>query len=135
MIRRTRTLAGLVGLAAMALSHGETLLASVCASAMDMSSQVAETADMSRMTHATMGMGAMEGMPMPSDDGSRDAGDRFDACPLGPALGQGCLALASLPGGAPRAADVPPDHIGRRSGDVVGLDLLISHTLFRPPRA
>jgi len=92
------------------------------------------------MTDASMDMGMdmdmdMGGMPMPGEDTGRSEDARFDACPLGPALGQGCLAVASLPGVAPRAADAPPDHDGRRSADIVRPDLLLAHALFRPPRA
>lgn len=129
MNRRIRTLAGTVGLAAMALSFGESVLASVCAGTMDMSSMGAVAPEMSEA------MDDMAGMPMPVDDDGEDQGSRFDECPLGPALGQGCLALASLPGIAPRSGDAPGDNSRRWAADSVRPDPLLSHALFRPPRA
>ena len=132
MMRRVRCLAGVFGLAAMAFSHGETLLASVCASAMEMSSARDRSEVMDSSMHMDMDM---EGMSMPGQDTGKSDDTRFDACPLALALGQGCLALASLPGVAPRAADATIDHVARRSVDVVRPDLLLTHALFRPPRA
>ena len=128
MMRRARFLAGVLGLAAVALSHAEALLASKCAPGMDMSvaSEDSEAMDPS------MDMG---GMSMPDRDTDDDGKAPFNACPLGPALGQGCLAVASLPGVAPRAAVAPADHVGSRSVDVARPDLLLAHGLFRPPRA
>ena len=133
MNRGMRTLAGSLGLAAMVLSLGEGVLASVCASTMDMSSMGAAAAETSES------MADMPGMPMPADDQGQDSGQdqdsRFDECPLGPALGQGCLALASLPGMAPSTAGFVDNDFGRRAAESVRPDLLLSHALFRPPRA
>jgi hypothetical protein len=128
MTRRTRTLAGTLGLAAMALSLGEGVLASVCAPTMDMSRMEAEAAE------ASSPMEVMPGMPMPADyEGGDDS--RSDQCPLGPALGQGCLALASLPGRAPLSGDASQDEFVRSIADSLRPDLLLTHALFRPPRA
>ena len=91
MKRRMRTLAGMFGLAAMTLSLGEAVLASVCATSMDMASMDVDGAQVSEA------MEDMPGMPMPADGPDDDQGSRYDECPLGPALGQGCLAFASLP--------------------------------------
>ena len=138
MNRRMRTLAGSLGLAAMALSLGESVLASVCAPPMDMSSM-----DMSSMGAAapemSEGMDGMPGMLMHGDEQGQDLGQdqdsRFDECPLGPALGQGCLALASLPGVPPRSGDAADNDSGQWAADSMRPDLLLSHALFRPPRA
>jgi hypothetical protein len=129
MKRRMRTLAGMLGLAAMALSLGEAVLASVCATSMDMASMEADRAEVSQV------MEDMPGMPMPGDGQDDDQGSRYDECPLGPALGQGCLALASLPATCPLSGDAPQDTFGRPAADSLRPDLLLTHALFRPPRA
>jgi hypothetical protein len=77
----------------------------------------------------------MPGMPMPADGPDDDQGSRYDECPLGLALGQGCLALASRPASGPLSGDVPHDAFGRSIADSLRPDLLLAHALFRPPRA
>jgi hypothetical protein len=129
MKRRIRTLAGTFGLAAMALSLGEAVLASVCATSMDMASVGVDGAQVSEA------MKDMPGMPMPADGPEDDPGSRYDECPLGPALGQGCLALALLPANGPLSGDALPDAFGRSAADSLRPDLLLAHALFRPPRA
>jgi hypothetical protein len=129
MNRRMRTLAGSFALAAMALSVAESVLASVCAPTMEMSEMDAEASP------GSQDMVDMAGMPMPADNQGPDRSSRFDECPLGPALGQGCLALASLPGNAPLYENVAENTFGRRVADKLRPDLLLSHALFRPPRA
>jgi len=129
MKRRMRTLAGTLGLAAMALSLGEAVLASVCATSMDMAGMGVDVAQLSEA------MEDMPGMPMPADGPDDDQGSRYDECPLGPALGQGCLALASLPASSPLSGAAPQDAFGRSTADSLRPDLLLSHALFRPPRA
>jgi hypothetical protein len=127
-------LAGSLTLVAMSLSFAESVLASVCAPEGSM-------ADMPGMPAETMNMdgsvpGEMPGMPMPaSDDTSEEEGGRASECPLGPALGQGCSSLASLPA-AQAGADSPARMAPRRIDvDDVRADLLLTHGLFRPPRA
>ena len=131
MNHRMRTLAGTLGLAAMALSLGEGVLASVCAPVMDMSGMGTE------VTGVPEAMQDMPGMPMPGNGGDRDQdqGSRFDECPLGPALGRGCLAPATLAASAPVSEDAPQNDFGRRAADNTRPDPLLTHALFRPPRA
>ena len=128
MKRRMRTLAGTLGLAAMALSLGEAVLASVCATSMDMASMEPDGAQAQVMED-------MPGMPMPGDDPDDESGSRYDECPLGPSLGQGCLALALLPANGPVPGDGIQDAFRRSAADSLRPDLLLAHALFRPPRA
>lgn len=129
MKRRIRTLAGTFGLAAMTLSLGEGVLASVCATSMDMAGMGVAGAQGSEA------MEDMPGMPMPTGGPDDEQGSRYDECPLGPALGQGCLALASLPASGPLSSAAPHGAFGRSVADSLRPDLLLAHALFRPPRA
>jgi hypothetical protein len=142
MKRRTRTLAGSLALMAMALSVTESVLGSVCAPVTAMA-DMADMADMPGMGGQSMAAGGdaraetMTGMPMPvpDRDGGREASEGDDHCPLAPALGQGCSAVASLPAAPSR--DGSPTTLGalRTSFDDIRPELLLAHTLFRPPRA
>jgi hypothetical protein len=141
MKRRTRKLAGSLALMAMALSVTESVLGSVCAPVAAM----ADMADMPGMSGQSMAAGGdaraetMTGMPMPMPlpdrDGGREASEGDDHCPLAPALGQGCSAVASLP--APPSRDGSPTTLGAlgTSFDDIRPELLLAHALFRPPRA
>ena len=134
MTRRTRTLGGSLSLLALGFSLAETVLASVCAPGADMS-DMPGMAGMSTPTADGSSMAAMPGMPMPGTDTDQDAGNGTFDCPLAIALGPGCSALASLPtpltrGGLPSLLAVLATPF-----DDVGSDVLLTHALFRPPRA
>lgn len=137
MNRRRRILAGSLALVAMSLSFAETVLASVCApaamAAMD------GTAIQAPVSAAMDGPADVDGAGMDcarmagQDEGRRGAPD--PNCPLSPAVGPGCTAVASLPGSSCEAA-LPPSHgVQRTIVDEARPDLLLSHALFRPPRA
>lgn len=129
----------------MSLSFAETVLASVCApaamAAMDESS--ASRPALSALTDGAVdvmgGAAYVEGAGMDcarmavQDEGRRGAPDPH--CPLNPAVGAGCTAVASLPGSSCEAP-LPPSHgMQRTIVDEAHPDLLLSHALFRPPRA
>lgn len=80
----------------------------------------------------TPGPGAIDCLLMAGHDEGPEGGDR---CPLSPAVGPGCSAVASLP--ASDAQAPPPTGRGTwaASFEDVRPDLLLTHALFRPPRA
>jgi hypothetical protein len=124
-MKRMHILLRLFVLAAMTLSFGETVWASMCAS-MSMVA-VSDPAASDRAMHD------MPGMPA---DGDHQEGDDEPWCPLGPAaVAQGCLTAASLP--AISAEPFAPADVS--TADVVFVaaanDLLDDATLFHPPRA
>jgi hypothetical protein len=125
-------LARLLTLTAMVFSFAETVFASVCAPMVDMSEMGAEVMD---GDDGDASPGAMDCMLMPGHGTDQDGGDRDDHCPLSPVVGQGCSAAASLPV-SHAGAGPPPDHGALRTvADEARPDLLLSHGLFRPPRA
>jgi hypothetical protein len=124
MKRRQVVLRCLV-LAAMMLSFGESVWASTCAamSMMAAAEEMAETPDMP----------TMPGMPhMPGDDEQQDS-DPW--CPLGPAaLAQGCMTAVPLPAASAQALTAPAQREHDRAVADVPSDLLVTTTLFHPPR-
>jgi hypothetical protein len=127
-MKRMHILLRLFVLAAMTLSFGETVWASMCASM----SMVA-VSDAGASDRAMQDMPGMPGMPA---DREQQEGDDEPWCPLGPAaVAQGCLMAASLP--APSAEPFAPADVS--TADVVFVaaanDLLYDATLFHPPRA
>lgn len=139
-----RTLGGLLGLVAMALSFGETVLASVCTSpagrmpAMEkMAVGETTTMDMRSGDADEVGRGhALECMLMAAHGSARGPRESSDShCPLTPAVGQGCSAVASLPGSTSSLA-FPLDRPSARASDTdLRPDLLLVRSHFRPPRA
>lgn len=128
MTRRPRRLAGIFALAALGLSLAETVLASTCAamSGMDMSTAMADSTV--EMPSTDCPLTATAGQ---TPDGGRDGPD----CPLNPALGQGCNALASLPSLTVDVSEPAPHDVTTLGTDARRPDLLLSHALFHPPRA
>ena len=124
-MKRTHILLRLFVLAAMTLSFGETVRASMCASMSMVAASDPASSDRA--------MQAMPGMPA---DGDEHEGDDEPWCPLGPAaVAQGCLTAASLP--AIAVEPFAPADVS--TADVVFVaaanDLLYDATLFHPPRA
>jgi hypothetical protein len=62
-------------------------------------------------------------------------GERDAHCPLSPAVGAGCTAIATLPATEIAAVSWVTGSYASRAADAVGRDLLLTHGLFRPPRA
>lgn len=125
MRRSTRLIAGIFTLAALTFALAETVMASMCAPAMDMQTAKAVA------PHA------------PADDcmpgALRDCGEHGETerhCPFGPAAAaQGCTGVASLPSCA--LDQITPPREGVVAVFVVQAehDLLLGNALFRPPRA
>jgi hypothetical protein len=134
--RRTRVLAGLLGLIALGLSFSEAVLASVCApmdGMQDMATGMPEmAADMAAQTSPATEPGATDGLLMAGHDEGPEGGDH---CPLSPAVGPGCSAVASLPASDAQAPPLTGQGTWTASFDDVRPDLLLTHALFRPPRA
>lgn len=141
MNRSARTLAGVLTLAALAFSFTETVFASMCAPMPDMGAME----DMELMAaHApAMTQGAPEttardapGCPLMSGDVDRDdQEEREPHCPLSPAVGSGCSAVASFPAGQIAAVAWTAGTSASFASPAAGTDLLLTHGLFRPPRA
>lgn len=132
MTRRVRFLAGSLSLAAMTFSFAETVLASVC-----MPMDPALTMDPMAMDEMAMAGedGAMDCMLMAHESEVPDTQERQDHCPLAPAVGAGCSAVASLPSHTFEA-----DALSARSARAavsrdLDLGVLLPHALFHPPRA
>lgn len=127
MTRRTRLLAGVFALVAMALSTAETVLASTCA----------PVSDRTPAAHAGMERNGAPSHPGDCLSAGQDAGGDHDPthCPFGAMMGEGCVSAASIPAlpspvdvDAPRALAASPSEVGRP-------DFLLIHPLFHPPRA
>jgi hypothetical protein len=124
MNRRARTLAGVLTLSAMTFSSAETVFASMCTPMPEMG-----------VVAANGSSDAPDCLLMSGPEGGHDpSGDRTH-CPLNPAVGSSCTAVASHPSAqtadAPWALGTFPDHATEDSRP----DLLLSRSLFRPPRA
>jgi len=147
MNRRTRFLAGVLTLSALTFSFTETVFASMCTPMPemagmddmdDMDDMDAIVEEVSEMTDARADVSS-SGDPdclLMSGHEERNDGQRRDShCPLSPAVGAGCSAVASLPStqiaAVPWTAGTAP---GYASVDACP-DLLLTHGLFRPPRA
>lgn len=133
MNRRARTVAGVLTLSALTFSFAETLFASMCTPMPQMAGMDETVSEMaSAVADASSGGDCplMSGHEEPDDHGEGDA-----HCPLSPAVGSGCTAVASLP--ATQLAVVPwtTDESPGLSIDDGEPDLLLTHGLFRPPRA
>jgi len=125
MRRRTRVLAGVLALVAMASSFAEAVLASTCAPMAAMAEQAMDESESSAMDCPLMA--GHEGVP--------ETGGTGGHCPLGPAVGQGCFAAASLPVPAAHPLGLSDRGAPRPVVDDVRPDLLLAHALFHPPRA
>lgn len=132
MTRRIRSLGGSLALLALALSFGEAVLASVCAPGADMAAMPGMT-EMSGPTSDDESMAAMLGMA--DADTGRDAGEGTFDCPLATALGPGCSSFASLPAGSAAGVWHSAPGLPSTPFEDVGVDALLTHALFRPPRA
>lgn len=136
MTRRTRILAGTLALVATTFSFAETVLGSVCTPMVmaDVGDARALDGQPGHPDAREAGPGAMDCVLMLGRDADR-GGEADPHCPLNPAVGQGCSAVASIPASS-GDADSTPDHGTPRVVVVdVRPDLLLSHALFRPPRA
>lgn len=132
MNRRLRFLAGVLTLAATTASFAETVWASVCAPMTDMEEmgvQIVADAD------AEDASNAMDCMLMAGRADDRDAGERDAHCPLNPAVGTGCSAVASLPSSVALVRTPDPGTSLAPAALDSRRDLLLSHALFHPPRA
>jgi hypothetical protein len=134
MTRSTRSLGGSLALLALAFSFTETMLASVCAPGADMSAMPG-MADLSGPPADGDSMGAMPGMAMSDTDTEREAGEGTFDCPLAIALGPGCSALASLPAPIVGGGWLAPLAVLGTPFEDIDSGVLLTHALYRPPRA
>jgi hypothetical protein len=134
MNRRARTLAGVLTLSALTFSFAETVLASICTPMPEMTG----ADDMgSEMTDAVADASSSDGsdcLLMSGHEERNDRGERDAHCPLSPAVGSGCTAVASLPSPQIAAAPWTAGTFLSRASEDAGPDLLLTHVLFRPPR-
>lgn len=142
MDRRFRALAGALTLTAMTASFAEMVLASVCAPVADADgAAMAGMAGMPGMGMATMDVAVADtpadGMdcPLMAGHGDDTGSERNDHCPLNPAVGAGCSAVASLPAALVLVATAPGGTSPAGSLVEMRPDILLSHALFHPPRA
>jgi hypothetical protein len=132
MRRRTRrTLLGSFMLSAAVLSWAEAVAAAFCAPREEAGSMLA-------MPGMVVGdaafRGSMGDMPMPLGNGGSDEEAPADPCPLAPALGAGCTAMASLPTTVIEEAAQLTRGSERTPFTSVRRDLLLAHPFFHPPR-
>lgn len=129
MASRTRALAALIALIALTFSFAESVWASSCMPAMEMSGTPGDATDTPD--------GCMVGMPSYPDEPGDRAPDRPDVphCPFAPLSTSGtCVVAASLPAPMPPALGAPPE------GELLTpflhqtRDLLLVAVLFHPPR-
>lgn len=140
MNRRLRLLAGILTLTAMTASFAETVLASVCAPMGEMDgANMAAMAGMGGMGMSTVdvAVAGTDGIdcPLMTEHGDDRGGQRNDHCPLNPAVGAGCTAVASLPACATLVATPAGETSKAWTPGEARPDLLLSHALFHPPRA
>ena len=131
MMRRTRTFAGFLALAAMTASFSEAALASVCASPVAMSSM----SDMAMDSAESDGEASEHGPGcdwMNHTEESRGGGEH---CPLTPTASQGCTVAASAP--APEVSVVSAAVLASRDITLAAVEpeLLLARALYHPPRA
>jgi hypothetical protein len=128
MNRLIRRLAALLALTAFTAYFAESVVAAFCVPAPD-SEQVAMDHTGHSGGHA--GHGYHGSAPeAPDSDGSHDS-----HCPLGMAAGgSGCVA-ASLPARVAVEYVVPAAHEAAYTAQQVGVELLVTRTLYHPPRA
>lgn len=122
-------LAGILALVAMTFSFTEMVLASVCAPMSGMAAAVDMT---DRDVDASPSMDCLftGGHGPPAEDGEDGR-----HCPFGPAMGQGCTAVASLPA-LTSAMSAPPSQVATGTVfDEARRDLLLAQPLFHPPRS
>lgn len=137
MNRRARTLGGVLTLSALTFSFAETVFASMCAPMPEMAGMDDMRGQMGEMPVAIADAPSSGGPDcLPTSGPGQRAGcePHGTSCPLSPAVGSGCTAVASLP--APQLATVPwtaGASMSRASEDA-GPDLLLTHGLFHPPR-
>ncbi|HUP53699.1 MAG TPA: hypothetical protein VM198_14555 [Longimicrobiales bacterium] len=137
MNRRTRALAGILTLSALTFSFAETVFASMCAPMPEMAGMDDMVSQMSEMTDAVADASSSGGPDclLMSGHEDSDRGERDAHCPLSPAVGSGCAAVASLPATQIAAVGWAAGTSRSLGSEDGGVDLLLTHALFRPPRA
>lgn len=129
MMRRRSVIPGVIVLAAMTFSFGETVWASTCLPGMDMESSAMAMAGEAPAEHDRMA----DAGAAPDQHGEPDSSDN---CPFGPlATTQSCAGLASLPASVVAFIAPSPQGAAHVVFDVTQHDLLLETALFHPPRA
>ena len=129
---RTRSLAGILALAALTVSFAEAVTASICASPASMEAMPSMAMSVEREKSGTPEDHGQACAGMDHSDDRRDEGER---CPLTPSASQGCSASASAPAPTMSVGLLTPLSVRHVAFDAVARQPLLATLLYRPPRA
>jgi hypothetical protein len=129
MNRRIRFLAALLALIGFTAYFAENLVAASCVPGM-------ETATAAMAGHATHDADAHAGMDHSAPaEPADDTQTGLPHCPLGMPAGSTCVVAATLPAPAVATYAPAPAYEHEVFSSYAGVDLLLVHAFFRPPRA
>lgn len=129
MNRRFRLLAALTVMVAFSAYFAEGVIAVFCTSVQGM-----ETVVQAEAGHHGSGHGTDHGQDAPGSEAPSQGTSHESHCPLGMGGGASCVAV-SLPGSAAAVQDVPAGYEMEHAASQAGVELLLIHTFYHPPRA